>query len=77
MGASPISMPKRKRIRKLRLEGMSYAAIARVVSVSETTAKRHACNVAPRVVSQSGRRTALQTERWYARINSTMAEVRA
>lgn len=77
MAAPCITMPKRNRMRKLRAEGLNYAAIARVEGVSQTSARRHTRSVATAAVSHIGRHSAMRMELWFARCNRVLAEVRA
>lgn len=74
----PVTADEIKRMRDLRKQGFSSPAIGRIVGRSWCCALRHTRDVTQhRAPSPSSVDRLQRIERWYARINETMAEVRA
>ena len=66
------------RMRELRKQGLSSPAIGRIVGRSWFCVRVHTRDVIPHREPNPGSVDRLRRiERWYARINETMAEVRA
>lgn len=75
---TPVSGAERQRMRALRKQGLTVAAISRVVGRSYSSALVATQGITPhREPLPAAVDRVQRIERWYARINRTMAEVRA
>ena len=74
----PLTAAQKAEARRLRKRGPPYRVIGEVVGCSMSAALRWSHDVVPHREPAPGAVDRLQRiERWYARINETMAEVRA